>query len=184
MGRRRMAAPGDAGGQDRWNRIKRFVGGLDREKLLVAVVFAVFLANVVVSLVVPYATYVLATQPAWEEDYQSHKCHANQGNESVCPPSPIPSDMVWDGILNEYLLDIRASLAGLYLVIWPIVWVFTWNLVGFPWQPFVWFVAAASVPAVARYGGPVNRWRLAIYGALIALQLSGFGAYHWSTFGN
>lgn len=179
-----MTGADEPAGEDRWTRFKRSVGGLDREKVLVAVVVAVFFANLVVSLVVPFATYVLVTQPAWEEDYRSHECHSSQGNESLCPPPPIPSNMVWDGLLNEYVLDMRATLSGLYLVVWPIVGVFTWDLAGFPWQPFVWLVAASSVPAVARFGAPVNRWRLAFYGALIALQLSGFAAYHWSTFGN
>lgn len=179
-----MAEPDDGVGRDRWTRIKQFVVGLDREKVLVAVVFAVFLANVVVSFAVPYATYVLVTQPAWEEEYKAHECHSSQNNDTPCPPSPIPSQMVWDGILHEYLLDMAAAFSGFFLVIALILWVLTWELVWFPWQPFVWLVAAASVPAVARYGGPVNRWRLAVYGALIALQLSGFGAYHWSTIGD
>lgn len=179
-----MAEPDDGTGRGPWARTKRFVAGLDHEKVLVAAVFAAFIANLVVSLVVPYATYVLVTQPAWEEEYRSHECHSGQGNDTVCPPPPIPSDMVWDGILNEYLLDMGATVSGLYLIVWPIVWAFTWQLSGFPWQPFVWLVAACSVPAVAHYGRPVHRWRLAVYGALIALQLSGFGAYHWSTLGD
>lgn len=167
-----------------WGRFTNFVSGLDRERVLVVAVFAVFVVNLIVGIALPFARYALVTQPAWQAEYESHECHAAPGNETPCPPRPIPQDMVWRSILTEYRLDAMATLMGLYLIFGPIAWVVEWQVFGLPWQPFVWLVAVASVPTLLRYGRGVNPWRLGIYVALIAFQLSGFAAYHWSTFGN
>lgn len=137
----------------------------------------VLVLDVFASILFPYARYVLVTEPAWRASYEA--CAATQ---PYCLP-PIPRGMVWDGILVEYQIDLAATLGGLFLFALPVHWVLDGPF-WFPWQPVVWLVSVGSGVAVLRGARRLRPWVRAPYALALAILLSGFASYHWSTIGD
>lgn len=149
-----------------------------REPVLILLVGGVFLLNLVASVLVPFAVNLAVTAPDWERtSADGYSCPSYPDDKVHCP------GMMWDILISEYWLDMGQTFGGVYLL-QPIFWFAQGQIFWFPWQPFVWLGAAGSLPAVVKYGRSLNKWRLWVYALLISLQLSGFGAYHWSTIGD
>lgn len=142
-----------------------------------ALIGSVLVLDLVVSVLLPYLHYALVTGPAWQADFE--QCAARHAH---CVP-PIPRGMVWSSILVEYRLDLTASLVGLYLFVMPVMW-FHHGVAWFPWQPFVWLAAVALGALHLRGARGVALVPRVLSSLLLALLLSGFAAYHWSTLGD
>lgn len=156
--------------------VRARVARTDPHVLLLSVLASVFVLDVLASILFPYARYVLVTEPSWEAASQS--CAQD---DPPCP-GPIPRSMVWDGILIEYRLDLWMTFSGMYLLVMPVGWLLQ-GVSWWPWQPFVWLAAVGSGAAVLQIRRLSLRARL-VYAFALALLVSGFAAYHWSTVGD
>lgn len=140
-----------------------------REMVLILLVGGVFVLNLAVSVLFPFALNLAVTAPDWERtSADGYSCPSHPDDKVHCP------GMMWDDLISHYRLNMALTLAGVYFIV-PGGWL--------PWQPFVWLAAVGSLPAVAVYGWSLSKWRLALYGISTSLQLSGFGAYYWSNIG-